>query len=123
MTPLCSQTPRSQVASTAARSWETKTRVVPWASTAPIRSRHFFWKAAPPPPTHPPRARKGGGGEEGAHPKAEPHLHAARVELHLPVDRMLDLGEADDVVEATRHLTTLQAEQRAIEVDVLAAGG
>ena len=40
--------------------------------------------------------------EERRDREAEPHLHAARVELHLPVDRVLDLGEGDDLVELVR---------------------
>ena len=32
--------------------------------------------------------------------EAEPHLHPARVELDLPVDRDVEFGELDDRVEA-----------------------
>ena len=38
--------------------------------------------------------------EERGDAEAQPHLHAARVELHLPVDGVLEVGEVDDLVEA-----------------------
>src|SRR5947208_3344986 len=46
--PLCSQIPFVHVASTAARSWETKRSVVPSLNTARIRSRQRCWKVASP---------------------------------------------------------------------------
>ena len=60
--------------------------------------------------------------EEGRDAEAEPHLHAARVELDLAVDGVLELGELDDVVEAGGHHPARQPEQRAVQVDVLAPG-
>src|SRR2546429_527346 len=52
----------------------------------------------------------------------EPHLHSARVPLHRRVDELLDTRELYDVGELARDLATLQAEDRAIQVDVLATG-
>ena len=53
--------------------------------------------------------------------EAEPHRHPARVRAHGPVDRVLDLGERDDLVEALADLGAAQALDRAVQVDVLAA--
>ena len=49
-------------------------------------------------------------------------VHAARVALHRRVDEPLDLGEGDDLVELARDLRAAHAEDRAVEVDVLAPG-
>ena len=54
--------------------------------------------------------------------EAEPHVHARRVVLHLLVDEVLELGEADDVVEVLLDLLAGDAEERGVDVDVLAAG-
>ena len=45
----------------------------------------------------------------------------ARVGADRPVDRVLDLGERDDLVEALADLGAAQALDRAVQVDVLAA--
>ena len=50
------------------------------------------------------------------------HVHAARVALHGRVDEPLDAGELDDVVEALLDLPALHAEDRPVQVDVLAPG-
>ena len=52
----------------------------------------------------------------------EPHVHAARIALHRRVDELLDARELDDVVEALLDLAAPHAEDRAVQVDVLAAG-
>ena len=52
----------------------------------------------------------------------EPHVHAARVALHRRVDELLDARELDDLVEARVDLAALHPEDRAVQVDVLAAG-
>ena len=38
--------------------------------------------------------------EERGDREAEPHRHPRRVRAHRPVDRVLELGEGDDLVEA-----------------------
>ena len=53
--------------------------------------------------------------------EAEPHRHPARVRADRPVDRVLELGEGDDLVEALADLGAAQALDRAVQVDVLAA--
>ena len=53
--------------------------------------------------------------------EAEPHGHPARVGANRPVDRMLDLGERNDLVEALADLGPPQALDRAVQEDVLAA--
>ena len=61
--------------------------------------------------------------EERGHAEAEPHLHPARIELHLPVDGVVELGEARRSRRTVRrHVLAGQTEQRAVEVDVLAPG-
>ena len=54
--------------------------------------------------------------------EAEAHVHARRVVLHRRVDELLELGEGDDLVEARLDVALGQAEDRAVEVDVLAPG-
>ena len=88
--------------------------------TTRIRSRHRCWNAAS--PTARPRRRGGRRLEERGDREAEPHLHAARIELHLPVDRVLELRERDDVVEPAGDLARLQPDQRAVQEDVLPTG-
>ena len=54
--------------------------------------------------------------------EAEAHEHAARVVLDLLVDEGLELGERHDRVEVAVGLLLGQAEDRGVQVDVLAAG-
>ena len=54
--------------------------------------------------------------------EAEPHEHPRRVRAHRHVDEVLELRERDDLVEALADVRALQPEDRAVEVDVLAAG-
>ena len=41
--------------------------------------------------------------------EAEPHVHPRRVGAHGPVDRLLELGERDDLVEALADLGAARA--------------
>ena len=59
--------------------------------------------------------------EERGDREPEPHRHAARVGADGPVDRVLDLGERDDLVEALADLGSAKALDRAVQEDVLAA--
>ena len=52
----------------------------------------------------------------------EPHVHARRVVLHLRVDELPELGEGDDVVEPALEVASRHAEDRAVEIHVLASG-
>ena len=54
--------------------------------------------------------------------EGEPGEHARRVVLDLEVDELGDLGEVDDLVEDGVDLGGGEAEDRAVQVDVLAAG-
>ena len=54
--------------------------------------------------------------------EGEPHVHPARVALHRRVDELLDARELDDLVELRCDLAPLHPEDRAVQVDVLAAG-
>ena len=58
--------------------------------------------------------------EERGDRKPEPHRHAARVGADRPVDRVLDFGERDDLVEALANLGATQTLDRPVQVDVLA---
>ena len=60
--------------------------------------------------------------EERGDREPEPHRHPARVGTDRPVDRVLDLGERDDLVEALANLGAPQALDRAVQEDVLASG-
>ena len=54
--------------------------------------------------------------------EAEPHVHPRGVRTHGPVDRLLELGERDDLVEALADLRALEPVDRAVQEDVLATG-
>ena len=56
------------------------------------------------------------------HGEAQPDVHPRRVELHLVVDELLELGEGHDLVEDLVDVAPRQPEQRAVQVDVLAPG-
>ncbi len=55
------------------------------------------------------------------HREREPHAHAGRVALDGRVEEALHAREVDDLVEARGDLGAPHAEDRAVEVDVLAA--
>ncbi len=55
------------------------------------------------------------------HREGEPDVHAARVALDGRVDELLDPAELDDLVVLRTDLPAPHAEDRAVEVDVLAA--
>jgi len=52
--------------------------------------------------------------------EGEPHVHARRVMLHRCVEKSFDLGERNDLIELLFDLGPLHAEDRTIEVNVLA---
>ena len=53
--------------------------------------------------------------------EAKPHVHPRRVRAHRPVDRLLEAGEGDDLVELLAQVGALEPVDRAVEEDVLAA--
>ena len=86
---------------------------------AKMRPKHFRWNASS--PTR--RPRRGGGVrvEERRDREAEAHRHPRRVRPDRPVDRVLELGERDDLVEPAPDLGPREALDRAVQEDVLAA--
>ena len=54
--------------------------------------------------------------------EAEPHVHPRRVRAHRQVDEVLEPGERDDLVELLANRGAPEPVDRAVEVDVLAAG-
>ena len=54
--------------------------------------------------------------------EAEAHVHPRRVRAHRQVDEVLEPGEGDDLVELLADRRAAEAVDRAVEVDVLAAG-
>ena len=54
------------------------------------------------------------------HGEAEPQIHAARIMLHRRVDEVCDAGEVDDRIELGTDLAAAHAEDRAVQIDVLA---
>ena len=54
--------------------------------------------------------------------ECEPHVHSARVPLDRRVDEPLDTRELDDLAKLLLDLAPLHAEDRAVQVDVLAPG-
>jgi hypothetical protein len=61
------------------------------------------------------------GVEEGRDREAEAHRHPGRVRPDRPVDRVLELGEGDDLVEAPADVRAAEALDRAVQEHVLAA--
>ena len=53
--------------------------------------------------------------------KRKPHIHPAGVALDRRVEELLDLGKSNDLVELASDLVRAHAEDRAVEIDVLAA--
>ena len=60
--------------------------------------------------------------EVGGDGEGQADVHAAGVVLDGRVEELLDFGEGDDLVELAVDLGALHAEDRAVEIDVLAAG-
>jgi hypothetical protein len=57
----------------------------------------------------------------GGHGEGQADVHPGGIALHRRVEELLDLGEGDDLVELAIDLGLLHPEDRAVEVDVLAA--
>jgi hypothetical protein len=58
--------------------------------------------------------------QEGGNGKAEAHRHPRRVGANRPVDRILELGERDDLVEPAPDLGPGEPLDCAVQEDVLA---
>src|SRR5664279_324185 len=54
--------------------------------------------------------------------KCQADIHAGRVELHLGVDEWVDGSKVDDAVEILVGLLAGQAQDRGVQIDILAAG-
>src|SRR5205814_3895592 len=61
------------------------------------------------------------GGEMRRDGEPEAHVHPRGISAHRQVDELLELGEVDDLVEVLADRRAPQAEDRAVEVDVLAS--
>ena len=119
--PASSSNAREQSDSIAAMLWLTNSTVRPPRATSSILPRHFRWNSDVADRQHlvddqDLRLQVGG------HRERQPHVHAAGVALHRRVEELLDLGERDDLVELPVDLAAAHAQDRAVEVDVLAAG-
>src|SRR5688572_7148293 len=55
------------------------------------------------------------------HGEAQARVHSRRVALHGGVDELLQLREVDDTVEPCIDLPSAQAQDRAVEINVLSA--
>ena len=66
---------------------------------AKIRPKHFRWNASSPTAKTSSRRRMSASRKRGDR-EAEAHRHPGRVRPDRPVDRVLELGEGDDLVEA-----------------------
>ncbi len=86
-----------------------------------MRPKHLRWKASSPDRedlVEQEHVRV----EEGGDREAEAHRHPGRVRAHRPVDRVLELGERDDLVEARADLGPTEPLDRTVEEHVLAPG-
>src|SRR6267378_5810260 len=54
--------------------------------------------------------------------ESQARIHARGIVLHRQVDEVAQLAEVDDALELRLHLLAREAEQRAVQVDVVAAG-
>ena len=54
--------------------------------------------------------------------KRQPHLHPGAVMLQRRIDEICDLGEGDDLVEFSVDFLLAHAENRAVQIGILAAG-
>jgi hypothetical protein len=61
------------------------------------------------------------GFEMGGHGEGEAYIHARRIALDRGVEELLGLGERHDLVEFSANLGAAHTEDRAVEIDVLAA--
>ena len=121
MRPWSSITARSHTSTTVSSAWVTSTIVRPSAWKLRTRSRHFAWNASSPTASTS-SINKHVGFDVHGHREPEPHEHARRVELHLVVHEVLELGERDDVVVDAVGVLARQAQERGVQVDVLATG-
>ena len=118
--PSRSSTARSQSRSTEAASCETKTIVPPRCLNSKIFAKHLRWNSSSPTAKTSSRSSDVGVDVRGDR-EAEPHVHPGRVGADGQVDEPLELGEGDDLVHALVDRLPLQAVERAVQVDVLAA--
>src|SRR3546814_13117281 len=54
--------------------------------------------------------------------ESEPHIHAARVALNRGVQKFLDLGKINDLVEFPQDFLALHAKNRSVQENIFAAG-
>src|SRR5689334_9673743 len=54
------------------------------------------------------------------HTKRKPHVHTTRITLHRGIKKLLDFSKADNLVKLAIDLGLAHAENRAVEIDVLA---
>ena len=53
--------------------------------------------------------------------EGQPHVHAAAVGFHRPLDKLAELGKGDDVIESGRDLGLTQAHHRGAGKDIVAS--
>src|SRR5207302_8193431 len=52
----------------------------------------------------------------------QPNVHAARIALHRRIEKLINLGEGDDLVKFLSDLAAAHPQDRAVEIDVLSSG-
>ena len=60
--------------------------------------------------------------DAGRNGKGQPHVHAGRVRLDGPIDELADVGKGFDIGKAPGDFLSVDAQDGAIEIDVLASG-
>src|SRR6516165_6160547 len=56
------------------------------------------------------------------HRKSEPNIHAARVALNWRIEKFLDFGKGNDLIELAANFIAAHAEYGAVKINVLAPG-
>jgi hypothetical protein len=59
--------------------------------------------------------------QKSSHRKPKPHLHAARVELDLAIDRILQFRKFHNLLESLGYFFPAETKQRSVEIGVLPA--
>ncbi len=119
--PWRNRTARSQRRSTACASCDTKRIVPPRFLNSATLPKHLRWNCSSP-TANTSSSSSTSELDVRCDGEAEAHEHAGRVRAHRQIDELLELGERDDLVHHLAHACPREPVDRAVQIDVLAAG-